>query len=193
MKGTILVAVAAALALSGCSADYVTQSQADVLLEVTSISGSGGGGGAGSGTDSVLNSDVLSKEGVFNDNATIKFRVITKNALGPTTGQVNDVMLERYEVRYLRSDGRNTEGTDVPFRISGPMALQIPAPGLGDASIVVVRHQAKVEPPLKNLRSAGGAIVLTCIAEMTFHGRTTSGKVAVATGRLQINFADFGD
>jgi hypothetical protein len=193
MKGTILSAVAAALALSGCSADYVTQNQADVLLEVSAIEGTSGGGGTGSGTGSVLNSDVLSKTGVFNDNASIKFRVALKNPLNPTMGTANDVMLERYEVRYLRSDGRNTEGVDVPFRISGPMALQIGAGGEGTTSIVIVRHQAKLEPPLMNLQGGGGAIVLTCIADMTFHGKTTSGKVAVATGRLQINFADFGD
>jgi hypothetical protein len=193
MKGTILVAAAAALALSGCSADYVTQSQADVLLEVVSIEGTTGGGGTGSGTGAVLHSDVQSATGVFNDNATINFRVITKNALLPTTGSVNDVMLERYEVKYLRSDGRATEGVDVPYRITGPMALRVAAGGDGQASIVVVRQQAKLEPPLKNLRGAGGAIVLTCIAEMTFHGTTTSGKVALATGRLQITFADFAD
>jgi hypothetical protein len=192
MKGTILSAVAAALALSGCSADYVTTNQADVLLEIVKIEAAAGKKGGGGTKGAVLHSDVVTKDGIFNDTASVTFTVLTKNPLFTPTNPVNDVQLQRYEIRYLRSDGRNVEGVDVPYRITGPLSLRIPAGGDGEESFDVVRHQAKEEPPLRNLAS-GGAIVLTTIAEMTFHGQTTSGKVVTATGRLQITFANFGD
>jgi hypothetical protein len=80
-------------------------------------------------------------------------------------------------------------------RITGPVNILVHATDESevDIPIVVVRHQAKFEPPLRNLRGLGGALVLTCIAEITLHGTTTSGDVVTATGRLQINFADFAD
>ena len=69
----------------------------------------------------------------------------------------------------------------------------------GEAAIVVVRHQAKEEPPLRNLRfntglgSGGGTDLFTVIAEITVHGRTGNGRAVSTMGRLQINFADFAD
>jgi hypothetical protein len=184
-----------ALGLTACTTPgFVTSSQADVILEITSITGQSGGSGGGSGIGSVLNSDVLFKGGVINDNATINVRVIDKNRLNPAIGGgVNDVTLVRYEVQYVRSDGLNQEGVDVPFAISGPLSLLVPAGGTGADSIVVVRHQAKLEPPLSNLVGLGGQAVISCVANITIFGQTTAGQVVQATGSLQINFADFAD
>jgi hypothetical protein len=189
-----------------CTPGFLDNNQADVILRIAKITGTQGSAGAAGGEESdFLNSDV---DPVFNDNATLSFEVLAKNPNVASVGLFNDVTLERYEVRYFRSDGRNQEGVDVPYRITGPMATLVPAgsgasAGTGSASIVVVRHQAKIEPPLLNLQSVvvnstgsltvGGAGILTCIAEITVHGRTTSGKVVSASGRLQINFANFAD
>jgi hypothetical protein len=189
----------AVLALGlGCTPGFLDNNQADVILRIAKITGiQGSAGGVGEESD-FLNSDV---DPVFNDNASLILEVVAKNANSPVLGQFNDVSMERYEVRYFRSDGRNQEGLDVPFRITGPLATLVPAGGSADVNIVVVRHQAKIEPPLLNLQTVvvnstgsltvGGAGILTCIAEITVHGRTTSGKVVSATGRLQINFANF--
>jgi hypothetical protein len=111
------------------------------------------------------------------------------------------VNIERYEVRYYRSDGRNTEGVDVPHRISGNITTGLNAETSGglDVPIEVVRAQAKLEPPLANLRGVttdalgGSALIITCFAEVTLHGRTLAGQVVTASGRLQIDFADFPD
>jgi hypothetical protein len=65
-----------------------------------------------------------------------------------------------------------------------------------------VRHQAKLEPPLANLR--GGTLtdtffqlpngaVLTTIAEITIFGETVQGKALKAVGNVQVTFADFPD
>jgi hypothetical protein len=127
------------------------------------------------------------------------------------TTPVEHVYLERYEVRYFRSDGRDVEGVDVPFRITGPLGnirFHTAGPGGGGeveqtVSITLVRHQAKLEPPLANLR--GGTLtdtgafqlpngaVLTTIAEVTIFGRTVQGEALKAVGNVQVTFADFPD
>jgi hypothetical protein len=103
------------------------------------------------------------------------------------------VFMERYEIRYVRSDGRNTEGVDVPFRITGGMngVIDAQVSGSTDFAIEVVRRQAKLEPPLRNLVGGGGAIVVTMFAEITVYGRTTPGQVVQASSRVQIDFGDF--
>jgi hypothetical protein len=61
-------------------------------------------------------------------------------------------------------------------------------------SLEVVRRQAKLEPPLVNLRSGGGPIIVTMFAEVTLHARTTTGQTTnPVSARLQIDFADFAD
>jgi hypothetical protein len=179
----------------GCTADFAEQSEADVILRISKIVGLAG---ESEEEGDVLLSDVIP---VFNDNALITFQNIAKNPNVPNGGGIfNDVFLERYEVRFFRSDGRNTEGVDVPFRFTGAMATLVPVGGgTVQAAILLVRHTAKLEPPLRNLAfltpivNGGGQGILTVIAEMTFHGRTTSGKAVSTVGRLTITFADFGD
>jgi hypothetical protein len=181
----------------GCTPDWAENNDSNVILRIVKITGSTGGDSAGSGVDDVLNSDVFP---VFNDNATLELQVIPKNQSADLNlGQLNDVLLESYEVRYLRTDGLDREGADVPYRITGPLATQVEANQIVQASIVVVRHQAKEEPPLRNLRfligtgAGGGEDIVSIIARITVFGRTTSGKAVTATGSLQINFADFAD
>lgn len=189
-----------ALALAGCTPDFVEENESNVILRIVKITATAGGAAAAEESDFLL-SDVSR---TFNDNAIIEFEALPKNQNpGAVVGVVNDVFLERYEVRFVRSDGRNQEGVDVPFRFAGAMATLIPAGGRGSAAVIVVRHQAKLEPPLLNMvgivfpfpRTFGfpaeGIVYMT--AEMTFHGRTTSGKGVRAAGRLNVGFADFAD
>jgi hypothetical protein len=133
---------------------------------------------------------------VFNDLAQLTIEVTPKNPnlLTPgTSTRFNDVILERYEVRYVRSDGRNVEGVDVPFRITGPMAATVVVRGSSTVPIEVVRIAAKLEPPLKDIAGGTGEEVIVCIAEITVHGRTVSGQAVSDMARLQITFANWGD
>jgi hypothetical protein len=193
-----------AVGLSSCVArDYGTNNRADVVLRFTKIQGQGSG--AVTAASDFLLSDVLFKGSVINDQALLSMQVVQKDPLSTGIGLFNDVYLSSYQVQYLRSDGRNVEGVDVPFAITGTMATIVPAgnPGaITTAAIVVVRHQAKDEPPLKNLVSAcppggncggPGAIVLTTTARITVYGKTSGGKDVSAVGSLEITFADFGD
>ena len=133
------------------------------------------------------------------DNATVSIAVRSTNPNVTVPQVAMAVFLERYEIRYVRSDGRNTEGVDVPYRITGGMTGVIDALTAGSSAftIEVVRRQAKLEPPLRNLRGntpdtlGGSAIVITVFAEITVHGRTTAGQAVQATGRVQIDFGDF--
>jgi hypothetical protein len=181
-----------ALFVSACTADYATKDQSQVLLRITKITGESGGGDGQSGD--VLISDVTP---VFNDNATLTVEALRKNQ-NPSivVSPVNDVILERYEVHWIRSDGRNVEGVDVPYTFSGAMATAVAVGGDTDVSIILVRHQAKLEPPLLNLVASpssgrAGAIVLTCIARITVYGHTTNGNAVTASGDLTVSFADF--
>jgi hypothetical protein len=199
---TGLVAVAGLLCGS-CTPDFVKQDESDVILRIIDINGDPGGDDQQAGD--ILFSDVCCA--VFNDDAVLTFQAIPKNASLNTIDLHNDVMLERYEVLFFRSDGRNTEGVDVPYRITGPVAALVPASTNATTQVVVnvVRHQAKIEPPLRNLHGVflqglpssgvfqfGGAGILTTIAEITIHGRQTNGKAVQAVARLQVVFADFG-
>ena len=181
------VAVLGGLLCWGCAADFVETSEANVILRIVRITGE-------SGHDSEEGDFILSDVTPnFNDNATLEMEVIAKNPRLPDPGIFNDVYVSQYEVRYVRSDGRAVEGVDVPFHITGNMATLVPVDGTASAAIVVVRHQAKDEPPLRNIRGGGGAILLTVMANITVFGHTTAGQAVQASGSLQISFADFAN
>jgi hypothetical protein len=174
----------------GCTPDFAESSQATVILRILGIEGE-------SGDDqeqgSFINSDVSP---VFNDNAVVTLEALPKNPNFTGNADFESVLATRYEVRYLRSDGQGREGIDVPYRISGGLSTIVPFGDTSQVSFVVVRHQAKQEAPLANLVDAGSRnnnVVLTCVAEITIHGRTTSGREVRASGFLTINFADFAD
>lgn len=191
VAGLLLLVAMAGVAGPGCTPDFAEQGQAPVILRILKITASSEP--AGEESDFLI-SDVEFEGSVFNDNAVIEMEVLPKNpnAVGLDT-RLNDVLVERYEVRFIRSDGRDQEGVDVPFRHTGAVATVVPYDDTASAAVVVVRHQAKREAPLANIQGGGGANLLTVIAEITVHGRTTAGKGVSATGRLQILFADFVD
>jgi hypothetical protein len=192
-----------ALLSFGCTADFATDSEADVILRIIELEGQPGNTDL-EGEGLPLFSDVCC--GIINDNVGLTLDLIPKNQ-NPAqviTG-LNDVFLERYEVRFTRADGRNQEGVDVPFGITGALGGIVRVGAETITSITVVRHQAKLEPPLRNLHgvfvslqqdpngtfSFGGAGLLTTIAEIIVHGRTTTGKVVRARGVIEVTFADF--
>lgn len=186
------IAVALAIGVSGCVPDYVKQNDSDVIFGMASVN-----------NGAALQSDVLKSDGTVGpDNALVALFTRYKNQAFTTITVPNHVILERYEVRYIRSDGRNTEGVDVPFKITGPVTgnVDVATGGANSYNIEVVRAQAKLEAPLRQLRAEdalgnavppGGALVLTVFAEITVYGRTISGQAVSATGRLQIDFADW--
>lgn len=106
-----------------------------------------------------------------------------------------DIVVERYRVSYVRADGRNTPGVDVPHPFDGSVNFLVPAVGAPTGqTFMVVRPQAKVEPPLRSLAGGGGAVVVTMIAKIEFYGRqVTTDKGVSARGSLNVTFADFAE
>ena len=179
-----VAALALVLGLPGCSPDYVTSNSARVNLIVAAINGG-----------AQLDSDVRNGEQstfICPDIVEVAVAVRNKNPAAPAPSVPDAVVIKSYEVRYFRTDGRATEGVDVPYRITGNLtaAVDVATSGTDTIPIEVVRRQAKLEPPLSTIFQS---TVLTTIAEITLYGETISGDAVAGTGRLQIDFADYGD
>lgn len=108
----------------------------------------------------------------------------------PTTN--NQITLTRYRVAFVRTDGRNREGVDVPFSFDGAITHTVLAEP-STFGFTLVRVQAKEEPPLRTLVGSGGAIDISTIAQVTFYGHDQTGTEVVVTGQISVNFADWGD
>jgi hypothetical protein len=156
----------------------------------------------------ILESDVLTYVKVQEGNQTVKVptifedlgRVKLKMALKDTGGSnsptqptsTNAITVTRYHVEFRRSDGRNTQGVDVPYAFDGGASGTFDANG-GTLSFALVRAQAKMEAPLKGLVAGNGAIMISTIAEVTFFGHDQNGNDVSVTGQISVNFADWGD
>lgn len=174
-------ALAVALATGGCGAAYVEGDTASVLFLVNAIN-----------EGEPLLSDVRGTGGVIvNCQTTATLGARQKNPNSPVS-IAEDVRVSRYTVSYFRSDGRSVEGIDVPFTFSGNTTVLVESGADSTTELVVdlVRHQAKLEPPLINIV---GVQVVTMFAEITFYGQTVSGKAVQAKGTIQVTFADFAD
>jgi hypothetical protein len=175
------LAVTAGLALAGCSASYVEGDNSSVLLLVEDIAGG-----------APLLSDVRGENGlILNCQADVTISARAKNPNSPV-GTSEDVRITRYSVSYRRSDGRGAQGVDVPYTISGNTTVLVEAGGTGSVQLPIdlVRHQAKLEPPLSNIT---GLQIVTMFADVTISGQTVSGKSVKASGSAQVTFADFAD
>lgn len=128
---------------------------------------------------------------IFEDLGEVTLELGMKNpALEPTP--TNFITVNRYRVEYVRADGRNTPGVDVPYPFDGALTLTI-TDDAGIATFNIVRIQAKMENPLKPLVGAGGALSISTLAKITFYGYDQSGRETTVTGQIGINFADWGD
>ena len=145
--------------------------------------------GASAEASAFLQSDV---EPVFNDTVVAQIGAVAKNPQVATT-DINSVTLTRYHVEYRRTDGRNTPGADLPYGFDGGLSVTISPGGTADAVLILVRNQAKLEPPLRNLRGLGGQIIISTIAEITFYGHDQNGNEVSVVGRIDVHFADYAD
>jgi hypothetical protein len=183
----------AALACASCG-EVARTGRAPVILVVNNMEASGGGA-----TDftAFLLSDVQTGGGVINDSGRATLSLAVKNPgtvtspLGPSA--LNAVQIERYHVRFMRADGRATQGVDVPWSFDGATSALVPPNGTQQVVFDLVRHSAKREPPLSNMWNAGAARFINAIAEVTFYGHDLAGNEISAVGFIQVNFGDFAD
>jgi hypothetical protein len=195
----LAVASALALAAAGASAcgDVVRQGTGSSYLIINSLEGASGAEPNEFATN--LHSDVITVVDdvptTFNDVGRARFSLGLKDpggAQSPNTPTTNNfITINRYHVRYIRSDGRNTPGVDVPYPFDGGLTGTV---GGSDATFgfELVRHVAKEEAPLRAL-ARNTAVIITTIAEVTFYGTDQTGHEVSVTGRMTIDFGDFGD
>ena len=186
--------VVCGLSVTSC-ADLARTGSGPAYLIIQSVTGARGGTTAGTFASN-LESDVVTNNSVFSDLGQASIRAEMKNALSTTApSPINSITLTRYRVHYRRTDGQNQPGSDVPFDIAGATTVNIQV-GTGSAQVVgfdLVRLQAKLERPLRNLAGGGGLIVISTIAEVTFYGADQAGNDVSITGSIDVKFSDFGD
>jgi hypothetical protein len=143
-----------------------------------------------------LLSDVLTNGGIFDDVGEATLRIILKDAGNPgaqaSPSSVNAITVNRVRVVFVRADGHNTPGVDVPYPFDGAVTATITSSPVA-IGFEMVRHQAKREPPLRALIGWGGKQLISTIGEVTFYGRDQAGNEVQATGTISVNFADFAD
>ena len=195
---TAAAAVFALLFISGCG-EQATQGKAPSYLQVSLMQAASGAKPQTYST--LLESDVVTnvKVGsllvptIYEDLGQVALRIAMKDqTLLVAPSDTNLITVNRYHVDFVRSDGRNTQGVDVPYAFDGAVTGTV---GAVDTSLsfVLVRAQAKLEAPLMALRNAGGAMVISTIARVTFYGQDQAGNAVSVTANISVNFADWGD
>jgi len=186
------------LAGSVSCGDVVRQGKAPVLIVVDSVQAASGAepGDMGSFLLSDVQTLVDDSPVIFNDVAEATMHIIPKdvgtglNSLAPTLW--NTVTINRYRITYIRADGRSTPGVDVPFAVDGAVTVTLTA----SPSVVpfeMVRHQQKLEQPLRSLANFGGRLFITTIAEITFYGADQVGNEVQAKATMNVSFSDYAD
>jgi hypothetical protein len=190
----LAIIVSVGLVSASCG-DLTRQGTSPSYLIVGSLEGASGatpeefGGTLQSDVQTVVNDS----PSTFNDVARVEFRLGLKDpgtADAPTAPtQANWITVDRYRVRFVRSDGRNTEGVDIPYAFDSAFTATV----AGDTQVgfTIVRHQAKDEAPLAALVRNG--LVISTIAEVTFYGHDQTGRTVTATANIGVSFANFGD
>ena len=126
----------------------------------------------------------------FSDSGSVTLRALQKDVTATSPSSNSEVTISRYHIAYQRADGRNTPGVDVPYAFDGAVTGTTTG-GKLVLGFELVRHVAKMESPLVELRS--NAAIITTIAEVSFYGRDQVGNDVTVSGTLQIDFGNFGD
>jgi len=199
-----VVGIAAVVAASTSCGSVVRDSSSPVYLVIDLLTASRGASTPGPQTTNLL-SDVItivtspapcSQQApcptVFDDIGSVTLRAPLKDVganLAPTTN--NEVTINRFHIDYIRADGRNVQGVDVPYSVDGTVTGTVPAAGTVSLAFEIVRHTAKQESPLVELKTNPNVIVTN--ARITFYGQDRTGNVVSVTGQIQVNFGNFGD
>ena len=194
----LLLMVLFASVASGCG-DLEQQGAAPVRLVINSLGAMPGGEDGGESSSSLLSDaitrvDLAQPCSVFNDVGDVEFSVLLNDVGGvgrpiaPTP--LNQITVTVFRIEYVRTDGRNTEGVDVPYAFNSAMTVTVPTGGTATAGFDIVRHIAKLEAPIMALRFS--SVIISTIANITFYGQDQAGNPVSATGSIGISFGDFG-
>ena len=194
--GTRLAGTVGLILASVSCGSLTRQGTSSSYLIITSLEAAPGGVTAGTFGSVLLSDVIVVKDGVasiYSDQGRVTFGLGLKDP-GPSTSpstptQNNFITVNRYHVRYIRADGHNIEGVDVPYAFDD--AFTVTVSGETTAGFTAVRNQAKQEAPLAAL--ALNPIVVSTLAEVTFYGHDQTGREVSAVGNLSVSFANFAD
>lgn len=195
MKLKILVLIIMALFLASCVAREDDSTSASFLV-INSLTGNDLEGQPGSLT---VFSDVSAAGSIINDNGVAE---VTTRTYNPTADSPQhdityymNVVVDQIDVEFMRTDGRNVEGVDVPYRFTQPMSQLVEVDETVEIPFVLIRHVAKLEAPLVALRDiTSQAFILQLVAKVTIHGKDLGGhRVAPVTQYMSVWCANFDD
>jgi hypothetical protein len=212
-KAPALAMALAAMMSASCANEFTRQGKSPAFLIVDSITAeSGADPGKKSAfllsdvqtfVEQTINGQKVRFATVFNDSGSVVLRAAMKNpgsATSPSSPTpINDITVSRYHVRFRRADGREQEGVNVPYAFDGAITATIGTQSPATIGFDLVRHTAKLEPPLSNLAGSSlsgglqGGFEISTIAEITFYGRDQAGNDVSVTATIGVNFADFAD
>ena len=192
MKLKVLGLIIVVLLLAGCVAKE-NDSTSGSFLVINSLTGNDLEGNEGSTT---VFSDVDVAGSIFNDNGVAAVTALIYDPL--TTADLSyfqNVVVDQIDVEFRRTDGRNVEGVDVPYRFTQPMNWLVAVDATEEIPFVVIRHVAKLEAPLLALREAPSqGFVLQLVAKVTVYGKDLGGhRLAPVSGYLSVWCSNFAD
>ena len=202
MKPTCLgiCALALAVSASGCG-EYVREGRGPVIAVVTAVEAASGvkpdefGGTLDSDVITYVKKTINGVETriptIYNDLAKATIVIDLKNPSLTEPSSANAVTFTRYRVEFIRADGRNQPGVDVPYSFDSAVTVTATPETPGVSGFELVRHTAKTEAPLVAL--ANNLQMITTIARITFYGKDHAGNDVTAVGQLGITFGNFGD
>lgn len=142
--------------------------------------------------DATVNGQQVKSPTIYEDLGRVSMQLAMKDPVGLEPTTANFITFTRYRVEYVRADGRNTPGVDVPYPFDGAVTITV-----GDSPVTtgltLVRIQAKLENPLLPLVGGGGALAISTMAKITFYGADQTGREVIASGNISVTFADWGD
>ena len=203
---TRLIVLAALIAAGVSCGDVVRQGSSPVFLVIDSLQGIRGAVQLGTPSTTLI-SDVITNvtapdpcttaipcPTIFGDNGQVVLRAPLKDigattTLTPTTN--NEVTINRAHIEFIRADGRNTQGVDVPYAFDSAITGTIPAGGSLTLGFELVRNVAKQESPLVQLKQ--GSNIIASIAKVTFYGIDRVGNNLSVQGQISVEFGNFGD
>jgi hypothetical protein len=189
----IIVVLAMTACNTGCNA-LENQSTSAAMLQIISLTGNDLAGEPGSTT---VFSDVLTSKGsIFNDNGVAELKAVPLDPdIAVDLTPYMEVLVDQIDVEFKRTDGRNVEGVDVPYRFTQPISVLVPFAVSTEIPFILIRHVAKMEAPLLALSvPVNQGKVLQLVAIITVHGKDKGGhRVAPVTGYISVWCSNFAD
>ncbi len=128
---------------------------------------------------------------VHSDIVSCTLEAKLKDPVPPGGGisQYTSIQVTRYSVQYALPTGGGTPGVDVPYDFEGSLSVLIETGSSIAVDIVLVRADAKQNPPLIGLR--GTTTIIQNVATITFYGNDMDSNPVQTSGKLTVYFADY--